>query len=1201
MFRNIKVGMRLALGFGITIVFMIAIITVSLRQAQVSQEKLQRIVEINNVRLQLANDMIDDARETAITVRNILLAKYRSEPVENVQKDIDHLAEIRKTYGESVAGIKKLISEEDTKGREMLGELETSGSAARQVQDQVIELAVGGKPAEGTELMSKKAYPAVKQWISDADNFIKYNAQVTALRYNEVKNTAIFSRTIIFMLGAVAIALSLVSVLVLSLSVTRPLNIAVNAANRIASGDMDVDLSAVENRGDELGLLAQSFGKMVLALKNNRDLTQKLDWLKTGIARLNQVMSGDPDLTSLASKVISEISTYIDAPIGAIYLAGEDDVTTLSLAGSFAYEKRKDQSNVFNVGEGLVGQAALEKRQLLVKNVPEDYIKISSGLGKRIPRFICITPFIREERVKGVVEVGTLTEITSQQMEYLQQAMTAIAIAVESAQNRMNLARSLEESQSLSEELQAQQEELRTTNEELEEQTQALKMSEEKLRSQQEELEVTNEELREKNELLDKQKRDVESARKGLQKQAEDLALVSKYKSEFLANMSHELRTPLNSLLILSQSLQENKFGNLSADQVESARIINSSGSDLLNLINEILDLSKIEAGHMDLQIGAVRINDLADGVRSSFGHMTDKKGLKLEVVVREDAPVEITSDRKRIEQVIKNLLSNSIKFTDSGTVSVSFTRPSPNTNFSRIGFSADECLAIEVKDTGIGIAPENQKIIFEAFQQVDSGPSRRFAGTGLGLSISSELTRLLGGEIRLDSELGMGSTFTLYLPLASSSDRKIALSDTATEDVKDTESNASRQDISKVAHIEDDRKNLKKEDRVILVIEDDSNFAKLLYQKCHDRGFKCLAAPTGEEGMDLACKHLPGAVILDIFLPGMDGWAVLTALKENTNTRHIPVHVVSAKETSTEAVRMGAVGHLTKPLSQEDLEETFRRLEQVSAGKPKRVLVVDDDEETRRRTVKLLGDGDVMVDEVSTGEKALEALRSSHYDCVVLDLKLPDMDGIALLEKLDGEGVKLPPVIVYTCRELTREEEIGLREHAEAIVIKDVRSQERLLDEVSLFLHLVVSKMPEKQRKIIRDLHNTDELLKDKKVLIVDDDMRSTFAMSRLLSECGMKTLKAENGDRALRLLDENPDTDLVLMDIMMPTMDGYEAMKRIRKQERFKGLPIIAVTAKAMHEDREKCLAAGANDYLPKPIDLKRMFSMMRVWLCR
>jgi len=1203
MFGNMKVSLRLALGFVLMIVFMVAIMTVSLHQAQVSSEQLRRIVKNINVREHLAHDMIDDAREATIAVRRIMLSKYGNESNKILQNSIDKIAKLRREYLESAAKIKVLIEEDDAKQIDLLNKLEDSEAAVRKLQDQVIELVVAGKLKEAFDLLTLKTNSAMDHWINEVEDLIRYNQERYVLRYNLAVESANQARTTMLILGSAALALSVLIIIFLSLSITRPLNLNVIAANRIASGDLTVDLSDDVIRGDELGVLAQAFSKMVMALKINQDFVQRQDWLKTGIARLNQVMSGDPDLATLASRVISEISTNLDAQIGAIYLVANSDGTTLSLMGSYAYTKRKNLSNVFKPGEGLVGQAALEKKQILIRNVPEDYIRITSGLGESIPRFICVSPLIYENRVKGVIEVGTLSEITDQQVEYLNQALPALALAIESAESRMKLAKSLEESQALTEELQTQQEELRTTNVELEEQTQALKTSEEELKTQQEELQVTNEELEEKNELLDRQKRDVEKARKDIQEQAEELALASKYKSEFLANMSHELRTPLNSLLLLAQSLSENKGGNLNEEQVESAKIIHGSGSDLLNLINEILDLSKIESGRMDLQLGVVRINDLADGVRASFGHMTDKKGIKLEVVVPEDAIAEIKSDRKRIEQVIRNLVSNAIKFTDSGSVTVTFARPSPDTNLSRSGLSAGECLAVEVRDTGIGIAPENQKIIFEAFQQVDGGTSRKYAGTGLGLSVSRELARIMGGEIQVYSEPDKGSTFTLYLPVAVSPGRKVA-PDSVTATVAKTDEravlNATRQSATAV-QIEDDRDNLEKDNRVILVIEDDPNFARLLHRKCHEKDFKCLAAPTGEAGLELAMKHLPSAIILDIRLPGMDGWAVLSALKEDVLTRHIPVHIVSVEEVSTEAIRKGAVGHASKPLSQEDLEETFRRLEQVSDGKPRRVLVVDDDPNIRRATVNLIGDEDVMVDEAETGMQAMEALRSGGYDCVVLDLGLPDINGGKLLEKLESEGVELPPVIVHTARDLTLDEEMDLRDHSEAIVIKDVRSNERLLDEVSLFLHRVVSRMPEKKRQIIMDLHDSDALVKDKKVLIVDDDMRTTFAVSHLLAERGMKTLKAENGERALKQLEENPDVDLVLMDIMMPVMDGYETMKRIREQERFRSLPIIVLTAKAMREDREKTLAAGANDYLPKPVDQKRLLSMIRVWLCR
>jgi len=1002
-----------------------------------------------------------------------------------------------------------------------------------------------------------------------------------------------------------AIGLGVVGMLLTSRTILRQVGgepaLIAGIADEIAKDNLDVDLGADPTAGSGI---RSAIGQMLISLRLNKQQAQRQNWLKTGLARLNDVTRGDPDLDTLVTKVISEMATYLDAQVGVFYLAQDKSGrTSFVLKGSYAYTKRKNLSNVFELGEGLVGQAALEKQQILLKNVPEDYLRVTSGLGDQVPRFICVTPFSYEDQIKGVIELGTLNEMTEKELEYLSLAMPALGISVQTADSRTALARALQEAQKLAEELQTQQEELRVSNEELEEQTQRLGQSEQELKSQQEELQVTNEELEEKNELLERQKRAVELARKDIEEKAEEVALASKYKSEFLANMSHELRTPLNSLLLLAQGLTENKEGNLSPEQVHSAQIIHGGGNDLLNLINEILDLSKIEAGRMDVQIHSVKIEDLMESYRAWFGHMVEKKGLALELTADSDCPTTLSSDRKRLDQIVKNLLSNAIKFTEVGTIRVHFGRPLAGTNLGRSGLVAANCLAIAVSDTGIGVAHEKQKLIFEAFQQAEGGTARRYGGTGLGLSISRELARLLGGKIGITSELGQGSTFTLYLPLSPDTERAPFKREVPSSPTK--VHSTSRVELTKetvsALQIEDDREHLRDGDQVILVIEDDPNFAKILYQSCHDKGFKALVTPTGEAGLELASKHLPIAVILDLRLPGMDGWAVLAELKASTRTRHIPVHVVSVEEASAEALRQGAVGHATKPLTKESLAEAFRKLEEVSAGKPRRLLVVEDDPDQRQRTVKLIGNYDVQVDEAETGKQALAAMRANTYDCVVLDLGLPDMDGLTLLELLEEEGLATPPVIIHTARDLTREQEAGLREHAQSIVIKDVRSQERLLDEVSLFLHRVVSRMPESKRQIIRNLHDTDELLRDKKIMVVDDDMRTVFAMSQFLSGRGMKPLKAENGAKALELLEKNSDIDLVLMDIMMPVMDGYEAIAKIRAQDKFRRLPIIALTAKAMKEDRAKCIAAGANDYLSKPVDQSRLISIMRVWLYR
>ena len=986
----------------------------------------------------------------------------------------------------------------------------------------------------------------------------------------------------------------------------------VSQANVIAEGDYRSDI-VLRSDKDELGIALQ---KMTGSLRTAKEENESNDWLKSGQSELEGHMRGDQLTEDLCMNIIPFVANYLKAQIGALYVNDGDE--KFKLQASYAYKTRKNLSNEFKTGEGLIGQAALEKQSIILTNVPDDYITVTSGLGEKKPKNILVVPLIYNETVTGVLEIGSFDEFTGLASTFLEEVSDGIAIAINSAQARVQLQNAFEVTQKQAEDLKSQQEELRAANEELEEQTQALKKSEAKLQVQQEELQVTNEEMEEKNDLLERQKKEVEYSREEIEKKAEELAMASKYKSEFLATMSHELRSPLNSLLLLSQGLTQNKKGNLTEDQVESARIIHGSGSDLLSLIDEILDLSKIEAGRMDLHPGKLLVSDFADSVRASFGHLAEEKGVHLETVISEKAPVEITSDRKRVEQVIRNLVSNAVKFTEKGSVTVSFGRPIPETDLSKSGLAVDDYLAVAVKDTGIGIALDLQKIVFEPFQQADGGISRKYAGTGLGLSISRELARLLGGEILIESEPGKGSTFTLYLPVRfRKSERETGLRSRFQPGgppgrrggVYSPEENSKPERASErgtykegtQSQIQDDREDLGESDRVILIIEDDPRFAGILRKKCHEKGFKCLAAPTGEAGLGLAAKYLPNAVILDIRLPGMDGWSVLSALKDDTRTRHIPVHIASVEAASAEALRKGALGHVTKPLTQEDMDEIFGRLEQVSSGRSWRVLVVEDNPEILRSTVELIGDGNVHTDGAENGSQALEALRSGRYDCVILDLGLPDMSGNELLERAEREGLELPPVVVHTARDLTREEERELREHAESIVIKDVRSQERLLDEVSLFLHRVVSQMPEKKRKIIRNLHDTDAFLRDKKVLVVDDDMRASFAMSRCLSERGMKTLKAQNGEKALEILDKEPDVDLVIMDIMMPVMDGYEAIRRIRAQERFRNLPILALTAKAMPDDREKCLKAGASDYLPKPVDEGRLISMMRVWLYR
>jgi tubulin-specific chaperone A len=869
----------------------------------------------------------------------------------------------------------------------------------------------------------------------------------------------------------------------------------------------------------------------------------------------------------------------------------------------------------------------MEKRPIIVADCPDGYMRIHSGTGEAMPASILISPCLLNNKVKAVIELGAFHRFSELDQSFIEQVAESIAIAIDSAQSRGKMASLLVRTQQQAEELESQQEELRQTNEELEEQARALKESEEELQTQQEELQQSNEELEEQSRLLEEQKGDIksknldlENAKKLLERRALDLEMASKYKSEFLANMSHELRTPLNSILLLSNLLFENKDDHLTEKQVNFAKTINSSGGELLTLINEILDLSKVEAGKMDTNIDSTKIEHITANIDEIFTPVSDNKGIPLNINIAEGLPDRIYTDQKRVEQVIRNFLTNAFKFTKEGHVSLKVSRPDPEADLSNSGLIRQEAIAFSVEDTGEGIPKEKQKLIFEAFQQADGGTSRRYGGTGLGLSISKELARLLKGEVQLKSIQGEGSTFTLFIPekmeeevevmpdsvhKPSIPDGACELKDKTIEEEKIEKpsiqpANNKPSPIEQVEFVKDDRRKISKGDRVILIIEDDREFATTLRDISREREFKVLVAEDGETGLHLADYYMPDAIVLDVGLPGMDGWAVLSRLKEDTKTRHIPVHFLSASDESFDAMKMGAIGFITKPVGMEQLEGVYRKIESIVSKKVKNLLIVEDNDVQREAIVELIGDGDIDITEVSTGQDAYEQLKTGNFDCMILDLGLPDMSGIDLLLKIrDDEEIVHIPIIVYTARELTKEEEVLISKHAEKIIIKGSKSPERLLDETVLFLHRIEADLPEEKRKILKMIHDKESILENKKILLVDDDMRNVFALSSILEEKGMEVLIGKNGIEAIECLDKNPDVDLVLMDIMMPEMDGYEAMSEIRKDKRFKSLPIITLTAKAMRGDRAKCIETGANDYLSKPVDTNKLLSMMRVWL--
>ncbi len=1011
-----------------------------------------------------------------------------------------------------------------------------------------------------------------------------------------------------------AIFLSLLFTLLIINSITGSIEIFSKSVTKMRDGDYTARVEM--DSKDEIGHLGRMFNQMVVLIAHNA-------WQATGRNILAEELRGNKDEKTLCRDVLLALAKYIQAQVGTLYTSRDDG--SLRLTATYSFTRRKNLLTVIEPGDGLVGEAALEKETILISQVPEDYIRVESSLGNTVPRNIIAVPLIWQEKVLGVVELASINEFSESQLEFLKKSAESIAIAINSSRQRDITQSLLEESQRQSEELQAQQEELQAANEEMEEKNKILEKSEERLKNQQEELQAANEELEEKGEALSLQKEAVqkkndalELARLETEKKAEELAASSRYKSEFLANMSHELRSPLNSLLLLANNLSHNREGNLHENQLESINIIHNSGQDLLNLINDILDLSKIEAGRMEVASDEVGLRGFADWLQGNFGHIAKDKGIDFKVEIEPDTPSSIITDRQRLEQIIRNLLTNAIKFTSKGGVIVRFNRPTATQKPMAEGLDEKSAVAMTVIDTGIGIPADKQSLIFDAFKQVDGSTSRQYGGTGLGLSIVKQLTALLGGEIRVSSVEGEGSEFTILLPIRHTAESTSAydgsrtspaISETAGDDISTKESVAEEPAVLHVAAdlplppaiIDDDRDDLTGAEKVLLIIEDDQNFARILMAQSREKGFKCLVAVAGVEGLQLAERFKPGAIILDIRLPDINGWQVLETLKANPALRHIPVHMMSAEEKTINAMQKGAIGFLTKPVTEDDMQTAFGRLENALQGRVRELLVVEDDPVGRDHISGLVGGEDVRVTTADDGKNALALLEEKKFDCMILDIGLPDMTGFELLDQLRNQGRHIPPVIIYTGRGLTREEEKSLSKYTETVIVKGVKSEERLLDETALFLHRLMSDMPVEKRQMIASLYDQDSMFKDKRILVVDDDMRNAFALSQILEERGMIISIADDGAKAVEILTKDNKFDLILMDIMMPGMDGYEAMRRIRKDDNLAQIPIITLTAKAMAEDKRRCMEAGASDYLTKPVEEGRLLSMMRVWLYR
>jgi HAMP domain-containing protein/signal transduction histidine kinase/DNA-binding response OmpR family regulator len=986
----------------------------------------------------------------------------------------------------------------------------------------------------------------------------------------------------------------------LASNLTTQVRAIAEVSTAVTQGDLTRSIT-VEASG-EVADLSDNINQMIANLRETTRQNEEQDWLKTNLARISGLMQGQRNLETVSQLIMSELSPAVGAQHGAFFFADHDELGQtyeLMLLASYGYTRDDVETPRFKPGDGLVGQAAHEKKPIRIVDPPEDYIRVASGLGSSAPRDIIVIPVLFEEQVLAVIELASFTPFNEIILQFLDQLTETIGVVLSTIIANVRTEELLQQSQSQSQELQEQSE---------------------ALQRQQMELQATNDELQEKAEQLERQNRDIEIknreielARSSLEEKAEQLALSSKYKSEFLANMSHELRTPLNSLLILSKVLSANEGGNLTAKQVDASTTIHNAGSDLLALINDILDLSKVEAGKMDVHAGRTELRSVREFVERSFAPVAGEKGLDFSIELAPDAPEQISTDEQRLQQVLKNLLSNAFKFTESGSVRLAIGRAPADAHYSTDSLArAGDVVGFSVIDTGIGIPPDKLRLIFEAFQQAEGSISRRFGGTGLGLSISREIARLLGGEIHVESTDGEGSRFTLYLPVAGPvavSVPPASIDGPRPLPLPTTRSRRRVEGVGLPDTLTDDRSDLPAGERVVLVMTEDRALARGAVDVAHEHGFRCLLALRGDAGLALVHEFMPDAVIVSRDLPQLNGEAVLDHLKRHPETRHLPVYVLAAQDgqvvgdgAKLDLRHAGALGSVTEAATPELLGDVLDQLGHFLERHARAVLLVESDERERDGLGDLIGGPDVEVVGAGSREEALAELDSREFDCVVLTLELEDGSGFQLLDRLRRtKRFRDLPVIVHTRRELSPKDEARLKRYAESIVVKDVRSPERLLDETSLYLHRVEARLPADKRQMLERLHMADAVFEGKKVLIVDDDVRNVFALTSVFERRGMEVVFAENGREGIEALKANPDISLVLMDIMMPEMDGYEATRAMREMPEFQRLPIVALTAKAMKGDREKSIASGASDYITKPVDVDQLLSLMRVWLYR
>ncbi len=963
-------------------------------------------------------------------------------------------------------------------------------------------------------------------------------------------------------------------------------------AAAVTKGDLTRYVS-LDAKG-EVRDLKDTINLMISNLRQTTLLSRDLDWLKSNLAKFNKMLQGQKDLKTVGRRILSELAQVINAHYGAFYIVTADEVfPKLKLFASYAYKSEKHIPKEFMIGEGLIGQCALDKERIIISNVPDTYVKITSGLGKAKPSDLILLPVLFENNVKAVIELGSFETFSRTQLDFLSQLTESIGIVVNTIQTTNRTEVLLSQSQSLASALKIQQEELKRTNDELEDKAFLLS-------KQKDEVETKN--------------REVEEARKSLEEKAEQLTLTSKYKTEFLANMSHELRTPLNSLLILSQQLYENPEGNLNVKQTSYAKTIFSCGDDLLQLINNILDLSKIESGFLIANISKVRFTEISEFLESTFNPLAESKKLKFITEIDPGLPESLNTDFLRLNQILKNLLSNAFKFTEKGEVKLKIFITDRKWKSGKSSLNnANQVAAFSITDSGIGIPKDKQSIIFEAFQQAEGNTSRKYGGTGLGLSISRGLADLLGGTIELESNTGIGTTFTFYLPLDkiddSAGDNYFEPSQLKQKDleeiinsfkiVQDEIKDGKQDEIIEITNETcDDRNNISANDKVLLIIEDDLLFAKILSEHAHLAGIKVVIASNYAEIFNFITLFNPIAVTLDVYLSDTNGWKVMDVLKNDLKYRHIPVYMISNEENKILALKRGARNFLFKPVQKMHFNDLFKDIIEFNAKEKKQLLVVEYIENEPSQITKLFNECCIELTTASTGKEAIQLLKENIFDCIILDYSLPDILGIDLVKNIENNIDNLAPIILYSAKDLNKGELTQLNKMSGTVVLKDVNSRDRLLEETLMLLHVDYAKLPLEKRRMMENFRMKSDVLIRKKILVVDDDVRNLFAVTAVFERYNIDVLTAQSGKEAISMLNEFSDIDMVLMDIMMPEMDGYEAISKIRRENKNSALPIIAVTAKAMTGDRQKCIAAGASDYITKPLKMDQLLSMMRMW---